>query len=244
MANEEQKKPVRPRSVFQLYTTDELLQRINSIPEIKEGVTGNDKVSRIIESFEFMHQWKDKVANWDASSEDNAATIADLESQLEAAQSELESVKTERDNARKAYDDANTQIQNLTHDLEEAQSNNVNAESDAARIAELESQLEAAQTELEAARTTDIPSWEQIRRSIDPAYADMCEEMATRMSTSDQKVNPLMAAIDIFVRYHIYHLTELPFQPLMDKKTITEILQRHYPDVTVEGFIKKLEGKK
>ena len=165
-------KEPRKRTAFgPHYCPEDLLSEVNAIPEIASAITGTEKVYAIKKSFDFFHEWKDKVDN-----------------------------------------------------LGEAASDEKLAEKDA-RIAELESKLEAA--------SNGKPTWEQIRKNIDPVYAEMMEYMSRELGQDD----PLRMAIDIFVKYHVHRYTELPFQPFIPEHVIDEIVRSVYPG---KGGIKEL----
>ena len=187
-------KEPRKRTAFgPHYCPEDLLSEVNAIPEIASAITGTEKVYAIKKSFDFFHEWKDKVGNLGEAASDEKlaekdARIAELEEQLSQKETELA-------NAQNATDE----------------------EKDA-RIAELESKLEAA--------SNGKPTWEQIRKTIDPVYAEMMEYMSRELGQDD----PLRMAIDIFVKYHVHRYTELPFQPFIPEKTLDEIIRSIYPE--------------
>jgi len=226
-------KEPRKRTAFgPHYCPEELLSEVNSIPEIASGITGTDKVAAIKKSFDFFHEWKDKVGNIsegvsDAQLAEKDARIAELEDQLARKESELSEALQATDDEKDAriteleeqLSQKDRELANAYHDADEAKD---------ARIAELESQLAAAQE--------SKPTWAAIRQTLDPVYADMMEEEARRLGQDD----PLLMAVDIFAKYHIKRLTELPFQPFIPEKVLDEIILSHYPE---SGGLRELQKK-
>lgn len=228
-------KEPRKRTAFgPHYCPEELLSEVNSIPEIASGITGTDKVAAIKKSFDFYHEWKDKVADLGNTASDEQlaakdARIAELEGKLSQKETELDKIRS----AANESDEKDSRIAELEEQLSQKETELANAqnatdEEKDARIAELESKLEAA--------SNGKPTWEAIRQTLDPVYADMMEEISRALDVDD----PLMAAVDIFAKYHIKRLTELPFQPFIPEKVLDQIILSHYPD---SGGLRELQKK-
>ena len=225
-------KEPRKRTAFgPHYCPEDLLSEVNAIPEIASAITGTEKVYAIKKSFDFFHEWKDKVGNLgevatDAQLAEKDAKIAELEGQLSQKETELENARLAlaTDDGRDArIAELEEQLSQKEAELAEAQ--HATDEEKDARIAELESKLEAA--------SNGKPTWEQIRKIIDPVYAEMMEYMSRELGQDD----PLRMAIDIFVKYHVHRYTELPFQPFIPEHVIDEIVRSVYPG---KGGIKEL----
>lgn len=231
MADEKQK---RERFSFgPLYGTKDIVERVNSVPEIASGVTGTDKIVAIIRGFEFYHQWKDKVANLESGSNpEDAANIAELESQLATERENARALKEDYDNYAASVGDKDTKIAELENTIEKLRAESGTSESTITekdnRIKELEDQVAALQEQK--------PTWAAIKATLDPVYADMMEAVAKELHQDD----PLMMAVDIFAKYHIFGYTELPFQPLLSPKTIDAIINNHYPEL---GGLRALKKK-
>ena len=233
-------KEPRKRTAFgPHYCPEELLSEVNSIPEIASGITGTDKVAAIKRSFDFYHEWKDKVDNLGEAASDEQlaakdARIAELEGQLSQKETELEEIRSaanDSDEKDARIAELEEQVSRMEADLSEAQQA-TNEEKDA-RIAELESRIETLKAEVSQEYK---PTWEAIRQTLDPVYADMMEEMSRALGVDD----PLMTAVDIFAKYHIKRLTELPFQPFIPEKLLDQIILSHYPD---SGGLRELQKK-
>ena len=216
-------KEPRKRTAFgPHYCPEDLLSEVNAIPEIASAITGTEKVYAIKKSFDFFHEWKDKVDNLGKAASDEKlaekdARIAELEEQLSQKETELANAQNSTDSEKDArIAELEEQLSQKETELANAQ-NATDSEKDA-RIAELESQLEAA--------SNGKPTWEQIRETIDPVYAEMMEYMSRELGQDD----PLRMAVDIFVKYHVYRYTQLPFQPFIPEKTLDEIIRSVYPD--------------
>ena len=223
-------KEPRKRTAFgPHYCPEDLLSEVNAIPEIASAITGTEKVYAIKKSFDFFHEWKDKVSNLGEGASDEKlaekdAKIAELEEQLSQKEKELANAQNATDSEKDArIAELEEQLSQKETELANAQ-NATDSEKDA-RIAELESQLEAA--------SKGKPTWEQIRKTIDPVYAEMMEYMSRELGQDD----PLRMAIDIFVKYHVHRYTELPFQPFIPEHVIDEIVRSVYPG---KGGIKEL----
>lgn len=216
-------KEPRKRTAFgPHYCPEDLLSEVNAIPEIASAITGTEKVYAIKKSFDFFHEWKDKVGNLGEAASDEKlaekdARIAELEEQLSQKETELANAQNSTDSEKDArIAELEEQLSQKETELENAQ--NATDEEKDARIAELESKLEAA--------SNGKPTWEQIRKTIDPVYAEMMEYMSRELGQDD----PLRMAIDIFVKYHVHRYTELPFQPFIPEKTLDEIIRSIYPE--------------
>jgi len=233
MADESKK---RERFSFgPLYGTKDIVEKVNSVPEIASGVTGTDKIVAIIRGFEFYHQWKDKVANLESGSNpEDAAKIAELESQLATERENARALKEDYDNYAASVGDKDTKIAELEQTVEKLRAESGTSESTITekdnRIKELEDQVAALQEQK--------PTWAAIKATLDPVYAGMMEAVANELNQDD----PLMKAVDIFAKYHIYRYTELPFQPFIPVKTLDEIINNHYPQIGgLRGLRKKLD---
>ena len=223
-------KEPRKRTAFgPHYCPEDLLSEVNAIPEIASAITGTEKVYAIKKSFDFFHEWKDKVDNLGEAASDEKlaekdARIAELEEQLSQKETELANAQNSTDSEKDARI-AELEEQLSQKETELANAQNATDEEKDARIAELESKLEAA--------SNGKPTWEQIRKNIDPVYAEMMEYMSRELGQDD----PLRMAIDIFVKYHVHRYTELPFQPFIPEHVIDEIVRSVYPG---KGGIKEL----
>ena len=223
-------KEPRKRTAFgPHYCPEDLLSEVNAIPEIASAITGTEKVYAIKKSFDFFHEWKDKVDNLGEAASDEKlaekdARIAELEEQLSQKETELANAQNSTDSEKDARI-AELEEQLSQKETELANAQNATDEEKDARIAELESKLEAA--------SNGKPTWEQIRKTIDPVYAEMMEYMSRELGQDD----PLRMAIDIFVKYHVHRYTELPFQPFIPEHVIDEIVRSVYPG---KGGIKEL----
>lgn len=217
-----------------LYATEEIVSKVNSIPEIAGAVTGSDKVVAIIRSFDFYHEWKDKVSNLNsASNEADLARISDLESKVQQLTDANEMNNHALDLKISEIEEKDAKIAELESKVQQLENEAPDAAALNDRIAELEaeiSQLQSAATE-----------WPKIASSIDPVYAAMAEEVARMLSTDDDPVNPMRVMIDIFAKYHIFRYTELPFQPFIDEKVLNEIINKNYPELGgLRGLRKRL----
>lgn len=223
-------KEPRKRTAFgPHYCPEDLLSEVNAIPEIASAITGTEKVYAIKKSFDFFHEWKDKVGNLGEAASDEKlaekdARIAELEEQLSQKEKELANAQNSTDSEKDARI-AELEEQLSQKETELANAQNAKDEEKDARIAELESKLEAA--------SNGKPTWEQIRKTIDPVYAEMMEYMSRELGQDD----PLRMSIDIFVKYHVHRYTELPFQPFIPEHVIDEIVRSVYPG---KGGIKEL----
>ena len=223
-------KEPRKRTAFgPHYCPEDLLSEVNAIPEIASAITGTEKVYAIKKSFDFFHEWKDKVDNLGEAASDKKlaekdARIAELEEQLSQKETELANAQNSTDSEKDARI-AELEEQLSQKETELANAQNATDEAKDARIAELESKLEAA--------SNGKPTWEQIRKNIDAVYAEMMEYMSRELGQDD----PLRMAIDIFVKYHVHRYTELPFQPFIPEHVIDEIVRSVYPG---KGGIKEL----
>lgn len=232
MADEKQK---RERFSFgPLYAPKDVVEKVNSIPEIAGAITGTEKVVAIINGFSFYHQWKDKVANLESDSNpEDAAKIAELESQLATERENARALKEDYDNYAASVGDKDTKIAELEQTVEKLCAESGTSESTITekdnRIADLEAQVAALQSQQ--------PTWPAIKATIDPVYANMMEEVAHELGQDD----PLLMAIDIFVKYHILRYTELPFQPFIPEKVLNGIIESHCPELGgLRGLRKKL----
>ncbi len=230
-------KEPRKRSAFgPHYCPEDLLSQVNAIPEIASAITGTEKVYAIKKSFDFFHEWKDKVGNLgegtsDAQLAEKDAKIAELEEQLSQKETELANAQNSTDSEKDARI-AELEEQLSQKETELANAQNAKDEEKDARIAELEEQLSQKEAELADAQNGK-PSWDAIRKTIDPVYAEMMEYMSRELGQDD----PLRMAIDIFVKYHVHRYTELPFQPFIPEHVIDEIVRSVYPG---KGGIKEL----
>ncbi len=225
-------KPKRERYSFgPLYAPKDVVEKVNSIPEIAGAITGTEKVVAIINGFSFYHQWKDKVANLESGSNpDDQARIAELESQLATEQENVRSLCDDNDKYAAAATEKDQKISELEAKVAnlESAAGETDSEKDN-RIAELEAQVAALQSQQ--------PTWPAIKATIDPVYAEMMEEVARELGQDD----PLLMAIDIFAKYHILRYTELPFQPFIPEKVLNGIIESHYPELGgLRGLRKKL----
>lgn len=236
-------KEPRKRTAFgPHYCPEDLLSEVNAIPEIASAITGTEKVYAIKKSFDFFHQWKDKVEGIGKNASGEAsARIAELESQLNEAEQSKNGLIQERDEAKTSLSEKENRISELEEQLSQkeeelANAQNASDEEKDQRIAELEEQLSQKEAELADAQNGK-PSWDAIRKTIDPVYADMMEYMSNELGADD----PLRMAIDIFVKYHVKRYTELPFQPFIPVKTLDEIIRSNYPDMSFEKLQKQLK---
>ena len=60
--------------------------------------------------------------------------------------------------------------------------------------------------------------------------------MARELGNSD----PLLMAIDIFVKYHVHRYAELPFQPFIPSKTLDDIIRANNPKIDGLRGLQKL----
>lgn len=219
MAEEKSK---RERFCFgPLYAPKDMVEKINSIPEIASGVTGTDKVVAIINGLSFYHQWKDKVANLESGIDPDAqARIEELESQLATEQDTVRSLSTDYDRCVTESAEKDAHIAELEAKVQAmGELSNQSHSEHQERIAELEAQVAALQAQK--------PSWDAIKSTLDPVYAEMMESVALQLKQDD----PLLMAVDIFAKYHILRYTELPFQPFIPEKVLNTIIESHYPEL-------------
>ena len=216
-------KEPRKRTAFgPHYCPEDLLSEVNAIPEIASAITGTDKVYAIKKSFDFFHEWKDKVGNLGEAASD--AQLAEKDARIAELQEQLSQKEAELANAQQATDEEkDARIAELQEQLSQKEAELANAqqatdEEKDARIAELEAELDAAHE--------SVPTWDDIRKTIDPVYAEMLEYMSRELGADD----PLRMAVDIFVKYHVHRYTQLPFQPFIPEKTLDEIIRSIYPD--------------
>lgn len=228
MAEEKEK---RQRFSFgPLYTNENLLSEVNAIPEIASAVTGSDKVVEIIKSFKFLHEWKDKVANLNAGGESERLT--QLQNELTNAQDEAKRLGQEKQNLETEKDNRIQELEAQVKQLEEA-----GETSDNEQIQNLTTENENLKAENERLKAQK-PTWDSIREVIDPTYAEMMEEVAEELGQDD----PLLMAIDIFVKYHVLRYTELPFQPFIPTKILDAIIVKNNPDLGgLRGLQKQLQ---
>jgi len=229
-------KPKRERFSFgPLYAPKDIVEKVNSIPEIAGAITGTEKVVAIINGFSFYHQWKDKVANLESGNNpEDQARIAELEKQLATEQENVRALSTDNDRYAESEQEKDAKIAELEEKIRQLEEQGGTSESTISekdeKIKDLEAQVVALQSQK--------PDWPAIKSTLDPVYAEMMEEVARELNQDD----PMMMAVDIFAKYHIYRYTELPFQPFIPVKVLDEIINRHYPELgDLRGLRKKLD---
>ena len=152
-------KEPRKRTAFgPHYCPEDLLSEVNAIPEIASAITGTDKVYAIKKSFDFFHEWKDKVGNLGEAASD--AQLAEKDARIAELQEQLSQKEAELANAQQATDEEkDARIAELQEQLSQKEAELANAqqatdEEKDARIAELEAELDAAHE--------SVPTWDDI----------------------------------------------------------------------------------
>lgn len=226
--NEVKEKRVR-HMVGPFYTSPEIEAAINKILQEEELVEGNAKAEHILSAIQFYREWRGKV--------NQPKQEIDPE-ELTRLQNENINLRNQLEEATKA--NANTDNENiqslmsanerLDNELKEAQKT----------IDQLRVEAEQLRHPADPEPSGDI-NWEQIAETLDPIYADMCVEVAKRIGKGE--VSPLMAPIDIFVRYHVLRYTELSFQPFLPVDVINSIVNKHNPSIGgYKGFEKLIKS--
>lgn len=235
------KKEPRKRSAFgPFYASEELVAKASGIPEIAQCITGTDKVAAIIRGFDFLHEWKDKVARLESGGNTvGQATIDEYENRIAELKSESEDYRTNLIASEQKLTDMEEEAQRKDGRIAELETTiqqmQKGGEEAGQAVVNLSNRIDELEAELKAARDAK-PTWESIRKTLDPVYADMMERVAADLGQE----SPLMMAVDIFAKYHILRLTELPFQPFISEAALNEIILSHYPE---SGGLRELQKR-
>lgn len=239
MANE---KDTRQRfKVGPFYTSEVTEKAVNEL--LADFYDGNSKSKEILSALRFKNEWQEKVADFDGG---NVEELEDLRRKLRESEKRIQELQADMDNAAKNLEE-HDQVLSVEHENAikalEKERDDWKDHLDAAVVANtgLETEKRALEIELEKVKAGK-PTWSQVKQLMDPLYAAMCEEMAERLSTEENRVDPLMAPLDIFFRYHVLRFVELPFQPLIPKARLSEMVREQYPEVNgIDALVKLMK---
>lgn len=148
---------------------------------------------------------------------------------------EVEQLKTDLQEAQKDRDNFKQKYEKEVQDAQEAKTK---ADNEIQSLKEAKNQLEASGNK---------KGWEVVRTQIDPAYADVLEEITKRLIAryNLSELEPQVVLITFFMKYYYnqeWEFSGMPF--IMKPSEILTIVQQVYPEMTANVLKQALQVKK